>query len=252
MVFFDFNQDLMNQLGRKDDENSRVINQAALRLHEALYMLSVEYGQKDSVNARLVVGLLLSNKMDELIERSPKEFRPTAFRSLLSMSGFDLVATLYGTNRPAPEHGPYSVETRRNSYMKLRDAVRASTEDWLKSQGLTAEQFAKLAELSPNRYLQGLYEEGRYFAEKQVPLLSDEAVFLYVSESLFGSEGFESLLTDHDGRSPVRSFCEKIRTTKFKLGVSGLFGSASRDKARDAMLDKVLNYCDGKQNVSTQ
>jgi hypothetical protein len=242
-VFFDVDSDLVAQLG--DNLTDHVLNVAALKLHEALYMLAVETGQQDSDRTMEVVGLLLSDKLNDILDFNTPAMKAAAFRAALANAGFDLVATLYGPGRPAPEHGPYSVETRRNSYKKLRKVLQTSAENWFKSKGLKANDITVASIYDPAIARQWQYEIGQYFAQNEVPHLNDEVVFLDIAVTLPGSEDFESLLSNPEGKSVVRSFCLKMRLQQFKVALSNLFSPS--EPARDAMWAKALNYCNAEQ-----
>ena len=67
-------QDLFNLLGMKNSSISRkdqVINQAMLRLHEAIYLLGYGLGHKTSEQSRLLTGVFFSKQLYSVISEFP-------------------------------------------------------------------------------------------------------------------------------------------------------------------------------------
>lgn len=101
IVSVEVDSDYFDRLATLNPGAEGTINQAALYLHEAIYLLGSMLGQNTSEGTRQLVGILLSQgTYDSLNELSPAA-KAVVFRADLGKAGFNQYAKLFADDYPS-------------------------------------------------------------------------------------------------------------------------------------------------------
>jgi hypothetical protein len=97
-VFVDYDQGLFSLLGNHGPEYG-VVHQAALILHEALYLMRIELGQSYSEPIVRLTSYLLSQQRAEVQSNLPLSEQRRLLDAMISLHGLDSYETLFSAEK---------------------------------------------------------------------------------------------------------------------------------------------------------
>ena len=129
-VFVDYDKDLYDHLG-DEHPSVKIIHQAALILHEALYLSGVEIGMRDSSRTRQLNYWMMSRGLKAFLSQQGAARRSLMFTSLIYTLGFRNQMSLFVD--PSVVASPFSKESRQKARAELATVYRDNAEGLLRA-----------------------------------------------------------------------------------------------------------------------
>ncbi|MGZ3768654.1 MAG: hypothetical protein ACXVCP_10980 [Bdellovibrio sp.] len=225
-----------------------LINQALLKLHEAIYLLGSETGQLTSEKTRLLSRMFLIQGFWKRFEEGASIDGPNAAGGsliyLFSMIGFGDIVSLYSENLT----GTSLFKIRQDGYNQMRRLVQSGMVLVAKSQNINWEEFSNKLKSDRQFFLSVVL----WGTIHDAPSLSDAGAFAWFSNSAeeLGFVQDTSSIFDREqylaSQSKVKKICSSLKEITQKLYPFAEFGEELAKKAQAAneiILEKAERHC---------
>ena len=225
--------DLYDKLGMKDSKISnedRIIHQAALKLHEAVYLITyaLQHGNNSELSRTLTATLLSNNLFDNLNKGAPKNPEVT------NLSGFQMLHTLFSTGLG---NFPYSDGQKIPDNRLMLMAGYAEAEDIYKRASIMAAIF-NIPPQNRTAFITEKIAEG-YTKSSEHGAFMTAAEFAVAHSKL---RDFYALIDpQHENSNEIKTVCQFARDYIQMLD-QGVAPAADRD-AEKTMFTRALKYC---------
>lgn len=199
-VFVDYDKDLYDRLG---DEHPavKIISQAALILHEALYLAGVEIGMKDSSRTRQLNYWMMSRDLKAYLNQQGEGRRSRMFTTLVYTLGFRNQTSLFVD--PSINAAPFTKESRQKARAELATIYRENAEGLMRAGKI-------VGNCNPNRDRTCDETILRSLAQK----LSPEQSFMFLAASYQNARktlfDLDVFLVPGDDRAQAQEVCRLI------------------------------------------
>jgi hypothetical protein len=225
-VFIDYDKNLFDHIG-EDHPAIKIMSQAMLILHEALWLAGVEIGMPDSSRTRELNWLLMSRDLKKYLDQKGSHRRQLMFTTLIYSLRFRNVNALFVDPNAADE--PYSTGSRQRARAELAVVYRENASELLKSGKIQPGCSPLNSKYCDYTILRSL-----------APKLNPEQTFLFLVASMANSKKIrfsdDTFLMPGDQLEAAREVCQAIAV------------DASQTKSDDPWAlfqPAALSYCAG-------